>query len=65
MAASTKHVVALTRFYDVKAGVNRAMGEEFDVTDSRFKELNACGVEQGGVPLVAVKEPSRSRKAAE
>lgn len=58
-AKGMKYVVALTPFYDKKEGVNRAAGEEFEVTEERMAELNACGAEQGGVPLVneTVREP--------
>lgn len=65
MAAKTTHVVALTDFYDVGAKVNRKKGEEFDVTAKRLSELNACGVEQGGVPLVEAVKPARTREVEE
>lgn len=74
MAAAMKYVVALCPFYDMEAGVNRKAGEEFECTAKRMEELNACGPEQGGVPLVneIVKEPlspegkkaARKKKAA-
>ena len=50
--AALKHVKALVPFYDRAERVNRKAGEEFDVTAKRLAELNACGVEQGGKPLV-------------
>lgn len=52
-------VKALVPFYDKAAKVNRAEGEEFEVTAKRVSELNACGTEQGGKPLVEELKPAR------
>ena len=57
-------VKALKAFYDRKDKVNRKVGEEFDVAPKRLVELNACGVEQGGVPLVSEVKPKKAEKAA-
>lgn len=60
-------VKALVDFYDIEAKVNRAKGEVFDADDERIAQLNACGTEQGGKPLVAevVEVKAPKRKAAE
>lgn len=70
---AVKYVVALSPFYDTKEGVNRSAGEEFEVTEERFDEINAAGKAQLGADLVneIVKEPlspegkkaSRKKKA--
>ena len=54
-----KHVIALTPFYDVKEGTHRKAGEEFDVTEERFDEINEAGKKQLGTQLIneCQKEP--------
>ena len=52
-------VKALMPFYDKSAKVNRAEGEEFEATAKRVAELNACGPEQCGKPLVEELKPAR------
>ena len=64
--AALKRVRALTAFYDLGAGVNRAEGEEFEAPAKRIAEMNACGPEQGGVPLVEeVAAPEEEKTARE
>lgn len=53
-------VKALESFYDRKAKVNRAKGEEFEATAGRISEMNACGKEQCFKPLVEISKPKRS-----
>lgn len=50
------HVKAIKDFYDTKEDVNRKVGDAFDVTKSRLKELNACGQMQCFEPLVEIVE---------
>lgn len=54
--AGLVHVTAVRDFYDERERVSRKEGESFDVTKSRLKELNACGLKQCYEPLVAVEQ---------
>lgn len=64
---ANRQVTAIKPFYDKVEKVNRSVGEKFEVSDERLAELNACGVEQGGEPLVKVVATRRrgARKAAQ
>ena len=46
------HVRTLVSFFDIKAGVDRRVGEEFIVDEGRFSQINAVGYEKVGAPLV-------------
>lgn len=65
--AEMKHVITLTPFTDLKEGVKRKAGDEFDVTAERFEEINAAAERQGFGRFVneTPKEPfsPASRKA--
>ena len=36
-------VKAIAGFFDIEAGVDRAIGDEFEATEQRFKAINAAG----------------------
>ena len=56
-------VEVIRQFYDKREHVNRAVGEELEVSAKRLSELNACGVEQGGEKLVREKAGRKPRQA--
>ena len=49
-------------FYDLVEEVTRSVGDEFDATEERIAEINACGPMQNGVPLVEAIGKRRAKR---